>query len=179
MTSTSDKKNNSDDSSLFKDAIGDIKQIKNDRVVHDKLKPSAKPLQRIADEKKVLEDMLSSQNGDIETGDELSYKLPGVQKRTLKKLKQGQLTVEKELDLHGFNSDQARQKIADFVNVSKAQGLRCLKIIHGKGITRKEGPILKPQVDSWLRKRSDVLAFCSARQNDGGTGAVYVLLKKK
>jgi len=179
MISDSDNKNIPDDLSDFQKAVGDVNPIKSDTVIQNKPKPSVRPKQKLADEQRVRQDMLSDHLDDLEIGDELSYHQPGVQKSVFKKLKRGQFTIENELDLHGSHSEQARGQLVNFLNSSKADGLRCLRIIHGKGLSREQGPVLKPLVASWLRQRGDVLAFCSARQNDGGTGAVYVLLKKK
>ena len=116
---------------------------------------------------------------EIETGDELLFIRPGIQKQILRKLRRGQFSVEKELDLHGMTIDVARQALSRFLAKCTIQHHRCIRIIHGKGHGSKEKqPILKVKLNYWLQQRDEVLAFCSARPVDGGTGAVYILLKR-
>jgi len=95
----------------------------------------------------------------------------------MRKLKRGQFDIEDELDLHGMRVKEAGQTLESFLSKCSNHGRRCVRIIHGKGL-RTGGSVLKENVAQWLRLRSDVVAFCSAQPNDGGTGAVYVLLKK-
>ena len=131
-------------------------------------------------EAQVLQDSLSDEYdpGDIEAGDELIFSRPGIQRSVLRKLRRGQPGIEKELDLHGLTVDEARTALASFLHNCKAQGIRCARIIHGKGhSSHQQRPVLKGKINSWLRQKDEVLAFCSARPIDGGTGAVYVLLK--
>lgn len=100
----------------------------------------------------------------------------------IEKLKKGELAVQSYLDLHGFMSEEAKEKVSMFIRNSYALGYRCLMIIHGRGLKSHEGPVLKNYVISWLSSgplSGYVLAFCSARPCDGGTGAVYVLLKAR
>jgi DNA-nicking Smr family endonuclease len=86
--------------------------------------------------------------------------------------------MDSELDLHGLRADEAKRAIAAFLAEALARGARCVRIVHGKGLRSKgDGPVLKQRLDGWLRRRDDVLAFCSARREHGGTGAVYVLLR--
>lgn len=73
---------------------------------------------------------------------------------------------------------EAQEQLNDFVLQARARGIHCIRIIHGKGYgSSNKGPVIKPLVNRWLQRRAEVLAFCSARPVDGGTGAVYVLLK--
>ena len=110
--------------------------------------------------------------------DALSFRRPGVRDQTLRQLKRGRYPVEDELDLHGLNQAAARDYLADFIAASRHAGLRCVRIVHGKGYrSGARGPVLKIAVNAWLRRHADVLAFASARVIDGGTGAVYVLLR--
>jgi DNA-nicking Smr family endonuclease len=110
--------------------------------------------------------------------DPLSFRRPGVRDQTLRQLKRGRYPVEDELDLHGLNQAAARDYLADFIAASRHAGLRCVRIVHGKGYrSGARGPVLKIAVNTWLRRHADVLAFVSARVIDGGTGAVYVLLR--
>lgn len=109
----------------------------------------------------------------------LSYAGEGIQKRLMLQLRRGTLPVEGRLDLHGLTVDQAYREVMHFLERSRNAGHRCVLIIHGKG-ARSPGsvPVLKQNVSSWLRVSDLVLAFHSARHRDGGTGAVYVLLRR-
>jgi DNA-nicking Smr family endonuclease len=110
--------------------------------------------------------------------DVLAFQRPGVRTQVVRRLRRGLVPVEYELDLHGLSQAAARDQLVTFLARSRDAGARCVRIIHGKGYrSGSRGPILKIAVDSWLRRHSDVLAFTSARALDGGTGAVYVLLR--
>ena len=125
--------------------------------------------------------MMSSDlhSADLETGEELLFARDSLPPNTLRKLRRGKFRIEGELDLHRMTSEQARKETATFLAQCKARGKRCVRIIHGKGLgSQEKKPVLKGKVDFWLRRHDDVLAYCSARPTDGGTGAVYVLIKK-
>jgi len=110
--------------------------------------------------------------------DPLSFRRPGVRTQVLRRLRRGLYPIEDELDLHGLNQAAARDNLSEFIAANRDAGRRCVRIIHGKGYrSGARGPILKIAVDSWLRRHTDVMAFTSARGIDGGTGAVYVLLR--
>ena len=110
--------------------------------------------------------------------DPLSFRRPGVRDQTLRHLRRGRFPVEDELDLHGLSQVAARDQLADFIASSRHAGLRCVRVVHGKGYrSGARGPVLKIAVNTWLKRHADVLAFTSARAIDGGTGAVYVLLR--
>jgi DNA-nicking Smr family endonuclease len=110
--------------------------------------------------------------------DPLSFRRPGVRDQTLRQLRRGRFPVEDELDLHGLNQAAARDQLAGFIASSRHAGLRCVRVVHGKGYrSGARGPVLKIAVNTWLKRHADVLAFTSARAIDGGTGAVYVLLR--
>lgn len=112
-------------------------------------------------------------------GDTLFFARPGLQQRIIRKLRRGQFSIGAELDMHGMIVREARNALTPFLINCRSRGIRCLRIIHGKGLSSRDGkPVLKMQLDHWLRQRLEVVAFCSARRNDGGTGAVYVLLKR-
>ena len=107
-----------------------------------------------------------------------SRELHSGQKQVLRKLKKGQFSVGAELDLHGMRRDAAIMSLKSFISEARNHDIRCVRIVHGKGYGSSNlGPVIKPLVNHWLRKQDQVLAFCSARPVDGGTGAVYVLLK--
>lgn len=111
-------------------------------------------------------------------GDALAFQRAGVRNQVMRRLRRGLIPIEAELDLHGLNQAHAREHLAEFLELSHAAGRRCVRIIHGKGLrSGAGGPVLKGAVDLWLRRHLDVMAFTSARGIDGGSGAVYVLLR--
>ena len=176
------KPDDDDASDLFRQAVGKIRPVKQDKV-HPHRKPRKPvPEQTLRDQRAIMESLLSDEYepADIETGDELLYTRPGLQHSVIRKLRRGQYAIEAELDLHGATVVQAREAVNTFIKNAQEQNKRVVRIIHGKGKS-SEGklPVLKGKVNSWLRQKGEVLAFCSARPNDGGTGAVYVLLKRR
>ncbi len=179
MTSHGNKKN--DDGALFHKAAKGTRKLKQDRITPHKPRRKPIPQQRRRDDEDVMHSLLSDEYdpADIETGEELLYTRPGIQQRVLRKFRRGQYTIEAQLDLHGRIVAEARELVSDFLRQAQANGKRVVRIIHGKGLS-SEGkmPILKGKVNSWLRQKDAVLAFCSAPKKDGGTGAVYVLLKR-
>jgi DNA-nicking Smr family endonuclease len=110
--------------------------------------------------------------------DPLSFRRPGVRDQVMRRLRRGLYPVQDELDLHGLNQAAARDRLSDFLEYNRNAARRCVRIVHGKGYrSGARGPILKIAVNAWLRRHPDVMAFTSARAIDGGTGAVYVLLR--
>lgn len=166
---------------LFRSAVGDVRSVKNDRVASDK--PPTAPLIRHSreDDRSVMDSLLGelSEADLLETGEHLSFTRPGVQRAVLRKLKSGRYSIQSEIDLHGLTVNEARQELSDFLRAAQQRRHLCVRIIHGKGRKMAErSPRLKPAVNQWLQNNKQVIAFCSARVNDGGTGAVYVLLKR-
>lgn len=169
------------DIALFRQTVGSVRVIRQNSVISLPEKPEPRPTQRVADERQTLVDMALGLSDPelLETGDELYFKRNGVQSRLFQKLKRGQLRVECELDLHGMTIAVAKQALGQFLSKARAANSRCIRIIHGKGKGSKEGiPVLKAKLNHWLQQCDEVLAFCSARPMDGGTGAVYVLIKR-
>ena len=170
-----------EESELFRHATRRVTPLKHDKAVHPRKRPSPVPRQTHLEQQRVIRDMLSDnfEPVDIETGEELLFSRKGLQHGLIRKLRRGQFTVQAELDLHGLTVDEARLALAEFLVDIRAAGVRCVRIIHGKGYgSRHKLPVLKNKLNGWLQQRDEVLAFCSARQVDGGTGAVYVLLKR-
>jgi DNA-nicking Smr family endonuclease len=115
----------------------------------------------------------------LESADELAFARPGTTRDALRRLRRGQYAVQAAIDLHGLGRAVAHAVLRDFISASAAAGLRCVRVIHGKGRrSGSRGPVLKRVVDHWLRRMEVVAAFASARPVDGGTGAVYVLLTR-
>ncbi len=172
---------NKEDMALFRQAVGAVNPVRQDAIISRRSKPKPRPTQRVADERQTLVDMaLGLSDPEIlETGDELYFKRDGIQSRLFQKLKRGQIKVEYELDLHGMTIAMAKQALCEFLAKAQSANWRCIRIIHGKGKGSKHGvPVLKGKLNHWLRQRDEMLAFCSARPMDGGTGAMYVLIKK-
>ncbi|MCP5264477.1 MAG: Smr/MutS family protein [Burkholderiaceae bacterium] len=150
------------------------------RAVPQATRPAPLPRQRQLDERAVLEASLSDEidiERYLETDDALSYHRDGVGPDVPRRLRRGEWTVRAQLDLHGMRVDEARSALAEFLATARQREQRCLRIIHGKGLgSANKEPVLKGKVMRWLIQRADVLAFCQARPNDGGSGALVVLI---
>jgi DNA-nicking Smr family endonuclease len=175
-----------EDIELFRKAVGAVKPLRqnvhDDRHVPNPRRPSGRARFARADRLAVLEESLSGATDDpmVASGDELSYRRPGVPDSVLRKLRRGEYHVEGELDLHGLTQAQANQVLRAFLAGALARHAGCVRIIHGKGLrSGHRGPVLKGVVSAVLRRVSAVVAYVSARPVDGGSGAVYVLLSQK
>lgn len=168
-----------EDSALFREAIGNIKPIKQDKILHDSknTSPRVNSTQEELELHQTLYDSEFEENL-LERGDTLFFARPEINKQTIRKLRRGQFKVDEELDLHGMTVEMARTALENFLTDCKYNSWRCVSIIHGKGISSEnKKPVIKNKVNNWLQQRDDVLAFCSATRADGGTGAIYLLLK--
>jgi DNA-nicking Smr family endonuclease len=168
-----------DDAAAFHAAVGDVRRLHDDRAQAPPSRPPARP-RASAVARAVSEALLPDGPGAQAPGfaERQFFARPGIQQRVLRRLARGQLTLREELDLHGMRVDEARAALARFLDECAERDLRCVRIITGKGYgSRGTEPVLKAQLDRWLRLRPQVLAFCSATARDGGTGAVYVLLR--
>lgn len=168
-----------DDSALFRSSVGKVRRIDTNTVI---LRPDKKP--RPAPAFKPLEQVDPLQNevhDDLETlfqEDKVGFIAPGLQKNVLKKLRKGYYGLDADIDLHGLTSREAQQQLLRFLHFCVEDGCRCVQIIHGKGYNSPDNqPVLKNDINLWLRQHQDVLAFCSTPPKAGGTGALYVLLK--
>lgn len=172
-----------DDKMLFMQAMSGVKPIKDKNLVHhDKIttKPDATTLaKRLSAEggnsvdSHQLSDMqalLNPVSGDAY----LMYKVATLQNKVFNELKQGKIRWYDAVDLHGSTIDEAREAVSQLIRQAQANQENCVKIVHGKGVDS----IIKTCVNGWLRQIPDVLAFCSAPSEQGGNGAVLVLLKK-
>jgi DNA-nicking Smr family endonuclease len=166
-----------DDAALFRDAVKGVRPLKDGgRHAPHRAAPSPQPRQFEADEQAALAEMRDGPLPDV--GEELSYRSAGIQDSVFRRLRRGTYRVGAELDLHGMRWDEAKVATVRFLAAASDADVRCVRIIHGKGLRSKgDGPVLKQRLDGWLRQRSEVLAYCSARREHGGTGAVYVLLR--
>jgi DNA-nicking Smr family endonuclease len=170
-----------DDVTLFRDAVKDIKPFTAPPKDEYKLKPKPIPLQFIRDEKQALVDSLSDHYipaHEIETGEELLYLRDGHSPDILSKLRRGHWVIQAKIDLHGLISDEARLYVSTFISDCKKRGIRCVRIVHGKGLgSRNREPVLKRKLRGWLMQKDEVIAYAEAKKQDGGSGAVIVLLK--
>lgn len=170
----------------LKAAFGDVTPLKRaNRARVDVSPPAPVPRHRIADEQDALEASKygsepAPQSWDIgqELEGEQTYVRPGIGSDVLSKLRRGHWKVQAEVDLHGHVSTEAHDALADFLDDARTAGMRCVRVIHGKGLTSPgREPVLKGKVRRWLQRWDDVLAYCEAPRHAGGGGAVIVLLR--
>jgi DNA-nicking Smr family endonuclease len=170
------------DAAAFRAAVRDVKPLVQQPSAAGLSKPKTRArLRRPASD--AVEDIdammpLIAAAADESGADPLAFQRAGVRTQIMRKLRRGLYPIEDELDLHGLNQAAARDQLADFIARARDSGRRCVRVIHGKGYrSGARGPVLKTAVNLWLRRHLDVMAFTSARAIDGGTGAVYVLLR--
>ncbi|MEZ0233169.1 MAG: Smr/MutS family protein [Methylophilaceae bacterium] len=172
---------NDDDDTLFREAVKGARPLKATRLHHSQPKPKPIPQQFIRDEQQALVDSLSDgyiPSHELESGEELLYIREGHSPDILSKLRRGHWVVQAAIDLHGMISDEARLYVATFLAECKKRGIRCVRIVHGKGLgSKNREPVLKHKLRHWLMQKDEVIAYAQARANDGGSGAVIVLLK--
>jgi DNA-nicking Smr family endonuclease len=143
--------------------------------------PHPEPRQRQRDEAAVLAESISDEfdvESLLETDEALSFRRRGVGPEVVRKLRRGVWAIQAQLDLHGMRRDEAREALAAFLREAVRGGLRCVRVVHGKGNgSPGREPVLKGKVRSWLVQKSEVIAFTQARAQDGGHGALIVLLR--
>jgi DNA-nicking Smr family endonuclease len=170
------------DSDLFRREIGSVAPlVAPPRAQPRRAAPVPLPLQTRLDEQAVLHEAISDEfdpEALLDTDDSLYYHRPGISEEVVKKLRRGTWIVQAQLDLHGMRREEARESLQTFIREAGKRGLRCVRVIHGKGLgsVGKE-PVLKGKVRAWLVQKEEVIAFCQARPHDGGAGAVLVLLQ--
>jgi DNA-nicking Smr family endonuclease len=166
----------------FRDAVADVAPLARAER-HDARRPPPPPvpLQTRRDERAALEESLHgpvSIDDALDSGEELVYLRDGYPRQVLRRLRRGHWVVQDSLDLHGMNRVAAAEAVARFLRESAARGLRCVRIVHGKGRgSKNREPVLKAKLRHWLPRREDVLGFCQAPAAHGGAGAVLVLLR--
>ena len=173
-----------EDARLFREAVQDVKPLGHTAPTADHSsrrprRPRAAARFTRADRLAVLEESLrdGSIDPELASGEELVFRRAGVQPAILRKLRRGDYRVQGEIDLHGLTVAEAKQALREFLAQALMRQWRCVRIIHGKGLrSGRRGPVLKGMVGAMLHRVGPVLAYVSARQVDGGTGAVYVLL---
>jgi DNA-nicking Smr family endonuclease len=172
-----------DDRALFEKAMRDVAPVRpSNRVDPHRALPPPVPVKRLEDERQVLEELARLAGGidDVEIEEDHAYLRPGLPRDVLRKLRRAHWVVQAELDLHGHTGDEAALETARFLAESARLGLRCLRIIHGKGLgSHNREPVLKGRVRKLLARKSEVLAYCEPPAVRGGSGAVIVLLDAK
>ncbi len=171
------KPKDNNDLQLFHEEMQNVQPIKNDRVTHSNKVNAVKKKQTVEQVK--TNDTLYSTEHVPDCDVMLRFERPGLQKPLLKKFRQGKMEIEASLDLHGYTAEQARSAMIEFMHLCKKEQLKVVCIVHGKGFgSSSKRPVIKPLINKWLQETNDVLAFSSAQPKDGGTGSVYVLLRK-
>ncbi len=178
------KKRSDEDDEAFEKAMAGVRPL--ERRQHAPQPRYREPVPISAREREVVRELDALVNGDgpfdIRDSEEVMEGcVPGLDPRVLRRLRRGEFTPQADLDLHGCDAETARGLVEAFVVESHQRGLRCLRIVHGRGNRSPNGAVLKPSLPRWLARgpaRRIVLAWTSAPRTDGGTGASYVLLRK-
>jgi DNA-nicking Smr family endonuclease len=173
-----------EDIELFRKSVGKVKPLSQDKMLLSQPKQNKKqsaPSNTHTDiDAKLYKYHLRDNDSQIGPHDVLIFKRDGLQNKVLKRLKKGQVPVIAELDLHGHTINKAKLSIDRFI--LQNQNIHtpgCIRIIHGKGYGSQDAtPVIKQYIPGWLQEYPDVLAYCSCPVSDGGTGAVYVLMKR-
>jgi len=173
------------DENFFKEAMSGVNPLNTNNNVHSSMHEKQKPSARVLDHSQFEEafeinDPLSDEREitEIDGGEVLSFCRTGIQRNVFKKLRSGAYRISDELDLHGYTVKQAKEVLIYYLQEAVQFEGCCIRVIHGKGLSSgKQKSVLKTYINHWLSEHERVLAFHSAKIKDGGTGAVYVLLK--
>ena len=169
------------DRDLFRQAVADASPLpQHGKILREQDAPPPYPVQSHLDEHAALEESLAAAwtaQDWLDTGDEPNFVRAGISRQVLRKLRSGAWVIQDQLDLHGLDRYQAREALAAFLAGCTRRDVRCVRVIHGKGLgSKNREPVLKTKVKQWLARREEVLAYCQARPVDGGSGALLVLL---
>jgi len=172
-----------EEANVFRSNVGQVSNLRDrNRVQHPPTKPAPIPVQTQLNDKAVLEASLSDEfdvENLLDIDETMSFRRPGIGEDVIKKLRRGEWVPQDKVDLHGMRSDEAREALANFLRRSVRNGVRCVRVIHGKGIGSPDKlPVLKGKVRSWLVQKEEVIAFVQARESQGGAGALMVLLRQ-
>ena len=167
---------------LFINAAGIVTPLPNKRkALLNKEQPSPIPRQKQLDDQAVLVEAISDEfdvSTLLDTDAHLSFRRPGIGTDVTRKLRRGDWSIQRQLDLHGLRSEEARERLSLFIREAHRHGIRCVRVVHGKGLgSPGKAPVLKNKVHSWLVQKKEVLAFVQAKPADGGAGALVVLLQ--
>jgi DNA-nicking Smr family endonuclease len=167
---------------LFINAAGAVQPLSHiPKALLKKKPPPPEPKQQQLDDQAVLREAISDEF-DVSTllnsDDHLSFRRPGIGTDVTHRLRRGDWSIQRQLDLHGLRSDEARERLSQFIRESHRHGIRCVRVVHGKGLgSPGKSPVLKNKVHSWLVQKKEVLAFVQAKPAEGGAGALVVLLQ--
>ena len=167
---------------LFSRAVGAIRPLRTRERLHlSDPPPLPLPVQHWLDEERVLRESISDDfdvSTLLDTDDQLSFRRPGIGVEITQRLRAGHWSIQRQLDLHGLRVDEAREALGQFIRNAHKNGMRCVRVVHGKGLgSPGKSPVLKSRVQRWLVQKSEVLTFVQARPMDGGAGALLVLLQ--
>ena len=168
----------------FREAMADVEPLRpSRRVPPRRARPAPIPHHTRRDERAVLAEAISgpvSVDDALDSGEELAFLREGLSRQILRQLRRGHWVVQDSLDLHGMNRVEAAASVAEFLRRCSERGVRCVRIVHGKGLgSRNREPVLKHLMLKLLPRRDEVLALCQAPAADGGSGALLVLLKPR
>jgi len=166
---------------LFSRAIGATQPLRRPAAVPLSPEPPAPiPVQHQLDEQRVLRESLSDEfdvTTLLDVDDAMSFRRPGISTEITRKLRAGEWSIQRQLDLHGMRSDEAREALGSFIRTAHKHGMRCVRVVHGKGLgSPGKQPVLKTKTQRWLIQKNEVLAFVQAKPAEGGAGALVVLL---
>ena len=165
---------------LFALTVGIVTKLRDNAPAPQRPKPPATARQRERDEAAVMLEAISDEfdvESLLDTDDALSFRRADIGPEVVRKLRRGVWAIQAQLDLHGLRREEARERLNRFIFEARRGGLRCVRVIHGKGNgSPGREPVLKGKVKSWLVQKKDVIAFTQARASDGGHGALLVLL---
>ena len=167
---------------LFSLSVGAITPLRSRNLIDTTPAPIPPlPMQHWLDEERVLRESISDDfdvSTLLDTDDQLSFRRPGIGVEITRRLRSGHWSIQRQLDLHGLRTDEAREALGQFIRHAHKTGLRCVRVVHGKGLgSPGKTPVLKGRVQRWLVQKKEVLAFVQARPMDGGAGALLVLLQ--
>lgn len=170
------------DKDLFIKAAGAVKPLTDKRqALLKKEPPKPVPVQRERDEQAVLVEAISDEfdvSTLLDADEHMSFRRPGIGPDVTRKLRRGDWAIQREIDLHGLRTDEARGALGQFIRDARRHGIRCVRVVHGKGLgSPGKTPVLKSRVHSWLVQKKEVLAFVQAKPAEGGAGALIVLLQ--
>jgi DNA-nicking Smr family endonuclease len=170
------------EANVFRSAVADATPLPDPgKVIQRPPRLNPAPRQRQADEREVLDQSISDEidiEALLETDESLSWRRSGIGADVVRKLRRGQWSIRGQIDLHGLRVDEARLALVEFLVHARRNEWRCLRVIHGKGLgSPSREPVLKGKALKWLAQREEVMAFCQARPNDGGSGALIVLIR--
>lgn len=176
------EKERASQSNLFQAAVGKVQRLPDAPLANLRpAPPKPVPKQKALDEAAALQEAISDEvdiSTLLDTDDRLSFRRSGVGPDVPDNLRRGKWAIQKEVDLHGLRSDEAREILGAFIREARRQGIRCVRVVHGKGLgSPGRTPVLKDKVHRWLVQKSEVIAFVQAAPAQGGAGALVVLLQ--